>query len=246
MQLVSYCVIKPNFFSIGPLHRKPAVSGPQQAVGCHCWVPSRLRPHDDEAGTGTKIITFITPLEWKILICCTPYKQNPTSSLLCCGFFCLDWAYWPHVSTYWQKKKAIAQHRRHKIHRDHDHAQCSLEQIIIPVYALKHFLITLALSSSVFFFFFLFFTLWSCKFTKCFIIAKTSGISCLWIFCEVYFNRINHGGRLSCALNILCWHRFVHNNWQLYSACTCERAKSVWISVVYSLICTLKSKCGFF
>lgn len=54
---------KTQFLSVGPLHRKPAVPGPQQAVGCHCWVPSRLRPHDDEAGTGTKIVTFITPLE---------------------------------------------------------------------------------------------------------------------------------------------------------------------------------------
>lgn len=54
---------KTQFLSVGPLHRKPAVSGPQQAVGCHCWLPSRLRSHDDEAGAGTKIITFITPLE---------------------------------------------------------------------------------------------------------------------------------------------------------------------------------------
>ncbi|CAG00547.1 unnamed protein product, partial [Tetraodon nigroviridis] len=39
----------------GPMHRQPAVSGTQQAVGCHCWVSSCLRPHDDEAGTGNVV-----------------------------------------------------------------------------------------------------------------------------------------------------------------------------------------------
>lgn len=75
-RLVVYYVCNTQFLSIGPLHGQPAVSSPQQAVGCYCWVPSCLCPHDDEAGTGTHVIPLIIPSKWKIGISCTHINKR--------------------------------------------------------------------------------------------------------------------------------------------------------------------------
>lgn len=75
-RLVVYYVCNTQFLSIGPLHGQPAVSSPQQAVGCYCWVPSCLCPHDDEAGTGTHVIPLIIPSKWKIWISCTHINKR--------------------------------------------------------------------------------------------------------------------------------------------------------------------------
>lgn len=88
-----------SVLSIGPLHRKPAVSGPQQALGCYCWVPSRLCTYDDEAGTGTHIWFHLLYFSKGKYYFAVSYKQNKTH---CCvaAASCVDWAHWPHVTAY--------------------------------------------------------------------------------------------------------------------------------------------------
>lgn len=81
-----FCILLP---SSGPLHWQPAVSGPQQTVGCYRRLPSCLCTYDDEAGTGTHSVELIHQINYvQFLGLCNIFVSDSkafSSHLLCFG-----------------------------------------------------------------------------------------------------------------------------------------------------------------